>query len=100
MNASHSGGVVLREADEEIKRLKSAVAGQKKTIAARDARIRRLEIAIRDIIDNYDQFEGNSDDEDVATMLRLTSTVMAIGRAEALLDSLKAEIKGGDENAI
>lgn len=76
---------LLREADAEIKRLKGAVAWQKKTIAARDDRIRKLETAIREIIDHYDHFERDSDDEDVATMLRLTSTVMAIGRAEAIL---------------
>jgi hypothetical protein len=91
---------LLREADAEIKRLKSTVAWQKKTIAARDDRIRKLETAIREIIDHYDHFERDSDDEDVATMLRLTSTVMAIGRAEAILDSHQSEIKGRDENAI
>ena len=64
-----AGAIILQD---EIARLRDRVSG--------------LGAAIRAIVSAYDSFEASSiENADVSTMLALTGTVQAIGRAEAIL---------------
>lgn len=65
-----------READEEIKRLKSAVAWQKKTIAARDERICKLEDAIYDILNDADPLQDVGETPIETCLLRSARAVL------------------------
>ena len=71
-------------------------------IAAKDKRIAELEAAIRLIVGTHDRFEASSiEDADVSTMLALTGTVRAIGRAEAILGTgSQAAPKEGEDDLM
>lgn len=91
---------LLREADEEIKRLKSAVALQKKTIATRDEEIDRIRTALKP----FAAYADALDLDEIPNTTKVKYGELAPGiialhfrRARVALKPLEAEIKGGYE---